>query len=646
MGDVRDPKKDRLKKLKEHVNARDYTHSDIKRTRLKRQDISPVSETVPTASRSESHTHEEEKTSEPTPMPARKKKQTFRTRAVLAGLVFFIATAGLSVLFLLSGQNTISGSNIVISVDGPFAVGGGESYPLQISIANQNTVIVESGTLIIEYPQGTQSDDESGAELFRERIPLEDMNPGAVVNISRSARVFGEENEEKLIRVSVEYRVAGSNATFFKEAEPLRFKISSSPVVLSLDTVQRITSGQELEMTLTVSSNSEAPIQDLLIQADYPPGFDYTTSNPSPVGGQNVWRFAELDPESEEEITISGILTGTEGDERVFRFSSGVPNERDNLALSSVFSSVSSEVVLEGGFFNVSISVNGSNAQTVAVPDGDDARVDLVFTNTLSEPIYDANLAVELSGNALDDQEVQASQGFYDSSANTIRWSANDLPSFREIRPGQTRSVSFTVGQGSASSGRTPQITFSTSLSGKRVSETRVPETLVNKSARTIRFESVAALASQVQYNLGSFTNAGPVPPVAERATQYTVQLVLENGSNDITNAEVSASLPSYVTWLDITSSGDDVSFNNATREVTWDAGDVSAGGNEAASFQISVLPSISQVGTVPTIVGEQRLRAEDRFTGTVIRSTAPALTTRIFNTADADNDGRVQSAQ
>ena len=61
---------------------------------------------------------------------------------------------------------------------------------------------------------------------------------------------------------------------------------------------------------------------------------------------------------------------------------------------------------------------------------------------------------------------------------------------------------------------------------------------------------------------------------------------------------------------------------------MTWNIGDIDANDTVSGSFEVSVLPSSSQIDTTPTLISEQQLRAEDRFTGTVVRSQASALTT------------------
>jgi hypothetical protein len=564
------------------------------------------------------------------PQPKKIILKGYRTKIIAIAGIFFVVALILSSSFLFFGQNTISGNNIEITVQAPFTIGGGEELSLDVALTNRNAVAVESATLIVEYPSGTQAVDTQGKELFRDRISLGSIKPGEAVQTPVKAKIFGEENEEKVVNISVEYRVAGSNATFFKEAEPLKLKISSSPVVLSVDSIKEVSSGQEFTLTLSIASNSSTPLSDLLVQAEYPFGFDFSQSDPKPVKGQNLWSIASLPSGGKGKITITGVMVGGSAEERTFNFSVGVSSERDRFALSSVLTKASTEMTLTNPFVGLTVLTNGSTDKTVSVGQGDVVNVSITFKNTLSDTIYDGAIKTTLSGNGLDANTVNAAAGFYDSSTRTIIWDKGTVGDLGELAPGEQQTVDFSVRGVNLDTAKTPQVSYQVSVSGRRVSETRVPQELTNIESRTIRFESVVSLSSQELYSTGPFRNDGPMPPRAEAATQYTTILQATNGSNALAEATVSMTLPSYVTWANVISSGDTITYNANTREALWRIGNLDANASVDAAFQLSFLPSVSQVGTVPTLVGEQSLRATDRFTGTVVRTTAGALTTRL----------------
>ena len=173
---------------------------------------------------------------------------------------------------------------------------------------------------------------------------------------------------------------------------------------------------------------------------------------------------------------------------------------------------------------------------------------------------------------------------------------------------------------------------------GKRVFENRVPEVLESTASRTIRLSGYATLDSTVAYSGTSFSNKGPLPPVADEETTYTLVLSAESGGNDLTNTTVTATLPSYIEWLGKVSSGDDVTYDSTHRTITWNIGNMSGGRTETAEIQIAFTPSASQVGSSPTLIDTQYLKAIDRFTETVVRGSASAITT-----AYLDEGGQVQ---
>lgn len=579
------------------------------------------------------------------PMSLQKRKKGYRMKILLAGVGFFVLAIVISSLFLLFGRGGISGENITISATGPFTIGGGEELQIQVGVTNDNSVAIESATLIVEYPNGTQSSTEEGKDLFTERLPLETINQGETINVPMRAVVFGEENEEKIVKVSIEYRVQGSNATFFKEAEPLRFKISSSPIVVRADTLKKISSGQETEVTLSVVSNSPTPLSQVLVKAEYPTGFDFSKSSPSPTHSQNMWLIENLEPEKEVKIVIKGVVVGKETDKYAINFTVGVPNERDLQSLASVFATAKTEFEIEQPFLDISMEIDSLSENTVTTEPGKRSNVIIEMNNTLEDTLYDLSVEVKLSGNAFSIFEVGPSSGYFDTSKGTITWDVSNTPILSQITPGETERLSFSV---EASGGvSTPQINIGVNAKARRVSESQVSEQLIGTASRVIKVVSVPNIIGVANHNSGIFKDVGPVPPVVDKATTYTLSLVVQNGSNDITDTIVTASLPAYVSWLNVVDGAGKIAYNPTTRSIEWDAGDVEANAEVYTSFQVSLLPRALQVGTTPTLLSEQRIKALDRFTNTVVRDSSPAITTKLpSESGDNEASGRVRAEE
>lgn len=584
------------------------------------------------------------------PASSMKKRTRSRLRGILlgGGVLFFLVAAILASTYLFFGRNAISGNNITLITHGPFAVGGGSKFDFTATLTNQNIVPIDSATLIMEYPDGTQSATDKGKSMKRDRKTIEHIGAGETLNIPLSAIVFGEENDEKDIRVTIEYRVQGSNATFYRDATPLHFKISSSPVTMAVDAVKQITSGQNIDFAITVTSNAPSPLEGLLVKAEYPSGFSFTTSDPKPVAGEDSWQLNELKAGEKKVIHVTGLMSGKDPEKKTFHFSAGVANDQDPYALASIFTTFTHEVALEAAFVGLDMTVNGKGGDTVALAPREAALVEVTFKNTLPDTIYNTEIEVQLSGNAIDKSTVSAGSGFYDSSKNTITWDSAATDGLKEIIPGGSNTVTFSLTPAvSDDNTRTQEVVATVNVKGRRVSESNVPQKLTSAISRSVKVESETSLASQVYFGTGPFSNTGPVPPVAETPTTYTIIMAYRNGANGVSGAVVEAQLPQYVTWTNQTKTAvGKISYNESTRVMTWNIGDVDAGKAVGGAFQLSVLPSASQVSQVPALVLEQRARAQDRFTNTTLRATAPNLTTQLSDETDETKQaGRVQPA-
>jgi hypothetical protein len=575
-------------------------------------------------------------------MSPKKQKRGYRLKVLLAGIIFFILAVSISSGILIWGNSPISGKNISIEVTGPFTIGGGDTLPLQVGITNSNTVPIESAVLIVEYPLGTLSATEEQKELFTERLVLETVGSGETINVPLRAVVFGEENDEQNVEVSIEYRIQGSNALFFKEADPLRYKISSSPIIVKAQALQKVSSGQETEVVLTVTSNSPTTLSEILVQAEYPLGFDFTSSEPSPVSAQNIWLIKNLEPEASETITIKGIVVGKEMDEYAINFTAGVPGESNPHSLASIFAATQTEFEIEQPFLDIALEIAGVVNGEVVIEPGHHSGATIKVQNTLEDTIYDLVVEVQLGGNALSDFKVGPPSGFYDSTNNKIIWDISSAPELSELHPGEKIQLSFGI-EPSEDAQRTPQITFDVNVKARRVSETQVTETLLGTASSIMKVASAPQLRADVGFNNGMFSDAGPIPPAAEKETTYTISFMVENGTNEISDTSITAVLPSYVTWKEQSSGAGSMSYDAARRLVTWEAGSVDANAAAFGSFQIAFVPSKSQIGDRPILVGEQRLKATDRFTGTVVRDVnLPIKTEMSTETGQPKDNGKV----
>lgn len=622
------------------------------RQRLSMSDIAPINQPAePPAPKTWATPPQPVVRPEPAPVvvspmaPTKRKRLHYRVIILLASfLFFFLVMAGTS-LYLYFGNNQISSKNITVSMTGELTAGGGEEYPIGVTITNNNKVSIESAVLIVNFPSGTKSAEENPRDMLEERISLDRLNPGETREVPVKAIMYGEENQEHEVRATLEYRLIDSNGTFYKDADPLRFKIISSPLVIRISSVEKVSAGQETNITVTLQSNAKTPLKDLLLTAEYPDRFDFVSADPAPAYRENAWLIDELAPEQSTTIRIRGGVDGLEAEQFQIKFRAGTPQQSNQFLVGSTLAEGTVNFTIEQPFIDIGIAVNDSEGAVVSLAGDEAATVAVSLTNTLADTLYDVSLNVAIAGNIVVPNTVEVRNGYYDAAKNIIRFDPSGDSSLTQVAPGTTRTFSFTL-KPDTSKG-TPAFTVTANAFAERVREANANEELVATAKTEVKYTSSVTVGRQLGRGSAGFSESGPVPPEVGKATTYTVTLVAGAGGNDVTGGVVSTALPQYVNWTNQTTGAGTITFNPVTKEVTWNTGDIKAGTTVETSFQVSLTPSLTQVGDTPALITTQRFRATDRFTGAVVRGEAPPLNTELSSEAGfAAGNGEVVEAE
>ena len=535
----------------------------------------------------------------------------YRKFVLLGTLAVFVLGMAVAGAFWYFGADNISGENININISGPSSIGGSETMSLQIGITNQNTVAVDQATLVVKYPNGARSVSEPIKNLYEERISVGTMTPGEAKNIPIQVAIYGKENESQQIDATLEYRITGSDGTFYKVSEPLRFQITSSPIIMQVSSVRKVSAGQDVDVTLTVKSNSSKVQKDVIVSAVYPNGFTYKTSDPDPIYNQNTWKIDELKPEEAVKIKIKGTINGLVNESFGINFAAGVSETDNQFIVGSLLAEARTEFMIESPFIRVGISIDDDADGEAILEQGRSTPVSISIKNTLDETVYDMVVEVVPSGNALSGSSISGGSGYYDSNKGTIRWESSNDPTFSQVAPGAMRTLNFSLTDDNVRGPSSFDITVN--VYARRVAEQGAQEQLIGSVKATAKYASQALLTSQVNYM------SGPIPPKVGQTTTYLVALVVEAGTNDMTNTVVKTSLPTHMNWLNDYSGSGSVDYNPVSKELRWDVGDIEGKGKKELIFSLSILPSLSQVGITPVLINGISLQAVDRFTGTTL---------------------------
>ncbi len=572
---------------------------------------------------------------------------SFFSKFLVASAIFCLLSISLGAFLFFRGANLISADNIDIVINGPVSVSGGEPINFDVRVSNKNNIDLEAVDLSLEFPDGTVDPSDQNKEMRSYRELVGDIPAGKSADKKVSAIIFGEENIQKQIEVTVTYSVKGSSSVFTK-TRSYDVLISSSPISMEVSSFTEVTSGQDFEFKIELKSNSSETLKNVLLRSEYPFGFTFRSSDPKPLSDNAVWKIGDIPPGGTRKVTIKGVVEGENTDIRVFHFKVGAQSSKSNDEIGTEYASIDRELAIEKPFVSVQISANNDEPEKeYAARFGESVRINVEWFNNLSVPISNMQITAKLSGTAYDRETIQPDLGTYRSSNDEIVWNQITIPELASVGAGKSGRVSFTVvpTNKNPNSNTNPFINLKVGISGNRTQESNVPETLASAAVKNIKVASAISLSGRLVRTVGPFANTGPIPPKVDQKTTYTVIWTVDNAYNAINNAQVTASLPDNVDWLGkVSPSTENVTYDNNTGVVTWDIGSVganTAGSNrrKEVAFQVSFEPGANLVDQAPNIVEEAHLVATDEFTGVTLESMQDYITTR-FSTDPTYKEG------
>lgn len=564
-------------------------------------------------------------------------------RFFIYSLVFFVLALCYGGYMFFLGGNTVSNNNIDISILGNTFTAGGEDLPLQIGITNKNTLALDLVDLVIEYPKSSSVDLSGEVERIRES--LGSIPSGAVRNENVKVVLFGEQGTVRPIRVSLEYRVEGSNAIFVKD-KLYEVNINSTPINLSVDAPDQVSPNQDIILNIKSNLNATKTAFQILTKVDYPIGFQFVSADPAPSFGNNVWNMGDLTPGAERNITITGKMIDVfDGEEKVFKIWSGSQSKTDKASIDVVFNSIGHVFTIKKPFIEAGFYINGVKQREYAIDSRSKVGGEIRWVNNLDTTVNNLQIKAKISGNSIDKKSIRPQNGFYDSATDTIIWDKNYISDFASVNGGESGAVAFSFSplslfSGSGSLMNNPSITLDLSISGQQDLAGYDTKELKNNESIVLKVVSDVGFVTKALYFSGPLANSGPIPPKVEQTTTYTVVWSVSNSANNVVKGVVRSSLPPWVNFIGpVSPSGEDVSYNATTRELVWNVGNINKGVGVTSSsrdvaFRVSIAPSLSQLGTAPIIINDAVLTGHDDFANVDVRVSRSALSTRLSSDA------------
>lgn len=585
-----------IDRLRDKLNSRTETPGGVTRTPLHER----IAGDVP-----DDWEHEHDHGDDPQPM---RRTQTNRAKTFfMVALGFFAVSLAIAALVIFRGANIVEPPEIAVT--GPVAVDAGDVLTLELSVINRNTVPLRNADILVDYPPGTRDPAAIDTEQTRLRIPLGDIAAGSQITESASAALFGAEGDTQDIIITVEYRIDGSNAVFVKESQ-YSIQIGDAPLIVQTDAPDQLVSGDDITFEVSFISNTDTTTRGMLATIEYPFGFEFVSADPAPAIDDNTWNIGDLSAGDRYTIVVEGTLEGENSEERTFKVSGGIADPLDPDRIGATLLAAQHTVTITRPFVSADLTLASSKDSPVAVPNN--TRVDgaIGWFNNLAGSVANVVVTAELQGNVLNEGTIQAPQGFYNSGNNTITWDASTLTSFRLVKAGGRGTLGFSF---------VPTDVTTTDIQNGTIDVVVTVTGVDSDSERPVSFQTRGSIVVTTEAEVTAQYShvSGPNPPTAEEPSTLRIQLGALTASNDVRNARVTASLPSYVAWV---GSDAGVTYNALRREISWDIGTLPAGTGfttptRSAEMNVIVTPSLSQLGTRPDILRDITLSGNDAFT-------------------------------
>lgn len=553
-------------------------------------------------------------------------------RLFVISFLFFLLALGAALFSIYRGAITLSSKNVEVTILGNSFVAGGEALPIQVDMINKNAADLVDAEITLSYPKG--SVDAAGGEFERIKKPLGIIGSGKTKIESFSVVLYGEQGTSRTITATLEYKLAGSNTTFVKE-KVFSVMINSSPVTLTIDAPTSTASNQPFTMTIRTVFTGDTILDNAVVRVDYPNGYVFGSATPAPEGGTMVWPLGDLVKGTERTISIKGKLVGEEQDEKAFHVYVGSRTSESDSRIAVAYNSVLHSLTIEQPFVSGSIFVGSQEGDIVALPNGSPVFGVIRFVNNAPIRVTNPILTLDINGDTVAVDTIEASGGRYDPLERQIVWTNDTSFDLSSIEPGEEGEFSFSFNTLPAKPGTAGDITLSLSIAGTFPERDFFEDSISNIDQKIIRFASRLQFASQAVYSIGSIKNTGPFPPRVEKDTTYTVEWIMRPVENPLSTATARAILPLGVTWMGVVSpQSETVTYDPETRIVSWNIGGMPKATNilltRSVSFQVKVKPTKDQVGSELQLLGETTISATDTVANTPLSITRPGLTTRL----------------
>jgi len=580
-----------------------------------------------------------------------KKKSSRLTRFLVRFIiiaVFLAAVAWAGFLFFNPWAGN-DGQSLEVTIEAPDEVRSGEEIELSIDYDNNGRVSLAALEIQLNLPESFTLSESNPESTGSDNVwTVGSLKPGAEGSIELKGMILESINTTSTIQAIITYRPGNFNADF-QDIETKEFLIESSVLEAELAGPSKALPGDSLDYIYELTNAGEQALSNFYVELAPSNAFLVETVTPEYENEEHPrWKIDNLEPEEQIELTFTGNFSAeTEGLQEVAVLSYFEDLQGNQL----VQTDSRSQIEVLGGNLIVHSIINGSSSdQTAEI--GETLRISIDYSNDGDEPIGDIGFELTLSGAGGSDVPIQwedadLSGGRLDPVNNTITWSMNSSPGLGTLESGDTGVIdlSLPIVDDFDAAILADEFTLALESSLENIGGVASPRTL-SSTPTMIKVNSDLELSAESRYydDGGTELGTGPLPPVVGELTSYRILWNVNNSMHKLEDIEVSTTLPLDVAWTGRTTTDiGELSFDPESRTVRWYVSSLPTTISSVdCSFEVSITPDASDVGTFVRLTNQTNTMADDTVTEETVSRSAEALTTDLMNDPVGSGQGIV----
>lgn len=586
----------------------------------------------------------------PAPNKAGKKKKLSRGAKVLIGVgigLFVLATLGIVLRIVLGGGGTFSGEKIDFTLSGPETVMSGGEVDYVISFTNKEAVAFENVNVDVVYPEGLTilSSDPKAANFNETKWELKKVASAEKKEIKLHGRLVGIEGDEKKLTAKVLYKPENVGSSFAEEKE-IKTKLTPLKTDFEVTVPKAITSGSEFNIGLNIKNSTGVNLNNLRVKLTYPSNYEYKASDPRPDYGFDTFDLKSIEKDSKEIIKIRGVLTGKANEKNKLKAVLGFVDDKNQF-----FPQIEEEVDLKISAVLAEIETKVFGSTESAMSPGEFMDFKVHYKNTGTEAFQEVTVETEIENKYINQSTFAVDRGKFENGK--VIWNKDTVGDLNRVGPGNEGDLSFKV-KIADNIAVAKQEDKNFTIKARSFFKAKGTEANPNQPIQVESKNAVVKINTQVKVGAeghyydfeGRKVGSGPLPPAVGKKTVYRVYLLLGNRSNEVNEGKVEIIIPAGVslTGSKATKVG---TISLEKDRVIWNIGKIPAGTgqfteNLEASFEVSLIPDMSQVGKTPGLTQESFFTGVDTFTEQKIRSVIPGVSTDLKEDSYATGKGVV----